>query len=71
MKVGDKVKVKEILFEEVDPDDGFLFTNLIGEEGKIVGIAPETCCGLPSCPYNVEIKGEVYFMDASELEVIK
>jgi hypothetical protein len=67
MKIGDKVKVKQI--KALWPSDEAL--KLVGKTGKIVGIAPETCAGLPCCPYDVRIDGEVYFMDANELEVIK
>jgi hypothetical protein len=67
VKIGDKVRCVRLI--EIDEEDSPEF--LIGQIGEIVGIAEETCSGLPMCPYDVEFDlGGLYYMEAEELEVI-
>ncbi len=69
MKIGDKVKIIRILH----PDDLFDFGHpypKVGDIGTIISIAPETCAGLPCCPYDVKFDDIVIYMSKEELEVI-
>jgi hypothetical protein len=67
MKIGDRVRVVRL----IEPDEQDSPIELIGEIGEIVGIAPETCCGLPMYPYDVEFpQFGVYYMEEEELELV-